>query len=446
MNIGLMARRFLTTVAIGVGVMMPVVAGAAPNEQFFPLIGWRTGPLTPLGVNVAAGYIDYMDLLNKRDGGINGVKLTWEECETAYKVDRGVECYERLKKNGSTGASTFNPINTGVIYALLDRVATDKIPMVTIGSGRTDTTDGSVFPYVFPLGTNYLSTNTVKIKFIGQMEGGMDKLKGKKIVNLHMDSAGGKETIPLLDAQAKKYGFEITHIAVTMPGSDQQSAWLEIRRVKPDWVILREWGVAPAVALKTAEKVGFPLNRIVGVPFAGTEDDVGPAGASAKGFYVVHPFPTGANYPLIQEIKSKLYSGGNRGNLDDQSRMGLVYYNMGITYGIINTEAVRVAQKKFGNKPLTGEQVRWGLENINLDEKRLKELGATGLVQPIKSSCSNHEGGGSAKVFQWDGAKLVQVSDWITGDKTLTGPLIEASAAKYATEKGITPRDCSKEK
>ncbi len=444
MKVRSMIRRSLAGMALGVAASMTLPAGAAPNEQFFPLIGWRTGPLTPLGVNIAAGWIDYMDLLNKRDGGINGVKLTWEECETAYKVDRAVECYQRLLQSGPTGASTYNPINTGAVYALLDRTTTDKVPIVTIGSGRTDTTDGRVFPYVFPLGTNYLSTNTVKIKFIGMQEGGMEKLKGKKIVNLHMDSAGGKETIPALDAQAKKYGFEITHIAVAMPGSEQQSAWLEIRRIKPDWVILREWGVAPAVALKTAEKTGFPLNRIVGVPFAGTEDDLVPAGASAKGFYVVHPMPTG-EFPVTQEIRKVLYGGGNKGNLQDMSRMGLIYYNMGLTYGIINTEAVRTAQKKFGNKPLTGEQIRWGLENLNLDEKRLKEIGAWGLVQTVRSSCMDHEGGGAAKVYQWDGAKLVQVSDWIMADKQITRPLIEESAAKYAKEKGITPRDCSKE-
>ena len=444
MNVRTMVRRSVAGAALGLVAALALPAQAAPNEQYFPMIGWRTGPLTPLGVNVAAGWIDYMDMLNKRDGGINGVKLTWEECETAYKVDRGVECYQRLKGNGPTGASTFNPINTGVVYALLDRTATDKIPIVTIGSGRTDTTDGRVFPYVFPLGTNYLSTNTVKIKFIGMQEGGMDKLKGKKIVNLHMDSAGGKETIPLLDAQAKKYGFEIIHIAVAMPGSEQQSAWLEIRRIKPDWVILREWGVAPAVALKTAEKTGFPINRIVGVPFAGTEDDLIPAGESAKGFYVVHPMPTGSNYPVFDDIRKYVYGGGNKGNLQDMSRMGLTYYNMGITYGVINTEAVRVAQKKFGNKPLTGEQIQWGLENLNLDEKRLKELGVWGLVQPIKSSCMDHEGGGAAKVFQWNGTALVPVTDWIPGDKALTRPIIEESAAKYAKEKGITPRDCSK--
>ena len=203
-------------------------------------------------------------------------------------------------------------------------------------------------------------------------------------------------------------------------------------------------GASRPPSLKTAEKTGFPLNRIVGVPFAGTEDDLVPAGASAKGFYVVHPMPTG-EFPVTQEIRKVLYGGGNKGNLQDMSRMGLIYYNMGLTYGIINTEAVRTAQKKFGNKPLTGEQIRWGLENLNLDEKRLKEIGAWGLVQTVRSSCMDHEGGGAAKVYQWDGAKLVQVSDWIMADKQITRPLIEESAAKYAKEKGITPRDCSKE-
>jgi len=229
-----------------------------------------------------------------------------------------------------------------------------------------------------------------------------------------------------------------------MPGSEQQAAWLEIRRIKPDWVILREWGVAPAVALKAAEKVGFPANKIVGVPFAGTEDDLAPAGTSAKGFYVVHPMPTG-EYGIHQEIRRTLYGGGSKGNLEDLSRLGLTYYNMGVTYGVINTEAVRVAQRKFGAKPLTGEQMRWGLEHLNLDEKRLKELGVWGLVQPIKSSCLDHEGGGAAKVYQWDGAKLVQVADWIPGDRAIAKALIEESSMRYAKEKGITPRDCSKD-
>ena len=100
------------------------------------------------------------------------------------------------------------PLSTGITYSLIDKATADKIPIISIGYGRTDATDGTVFPYVFPLLTNYWSQNTAKIKFIGSKEGGMDKLKGKKIVNLYHDSAYGKETIPVLDAQAKKYGFD----------------------------------------------------------------------------------------------------------------------------------------------------------------------------------------------------------------------------------------------
>jgi branched-chain amino acid transport system substrate-binding protein len=50
------------------------------------------------------------------------------------------------------------------------------------------------------------------------------------------------------------------------------------------------------------------------------------------------------------------------------------------------------------------------------------------------------------KFMQWDGRKWNVVSDWIPTDQSIVRPMIEASAAQYAKEKGITPRDCSKEK
>jgi branched-chain amino acid transport system substrate-binding protein len=75
----------------------PAKAAAGPNEQFFPLLVYRTGAYAPNGVPFANGYADYLKLVNARDGGIGGVKITFEECETGYATDRGVECYERLK-------------------------------------------------------------------------------------------------------------------------------------------------------------------------------------------------------------------------------------------------------------------------------------------------------------------------------------------------------------
>ena len=428
--------------ALGAALAAPALA---QQEQFVPMASYRVGPYAAGGTGTFGGFIDYLDMLNRRDGGINGVKLTWEECETEYKNDRGVECYERLKTKGPTGAAMFNFLSTGITYAVIERATADKIPVVSIGYGRADASDGRVFPYVFPLVTNYWSQNTAKIKFIGMKEGGMGKLKGKKIINLYHGSAYGKETIPILDLQAKKYGFTVTHIEVPHPGNEQESQWLQIRQAKPDWVILRGWGVMNPVALKTAAKVGFPRDRMVGVWWSGAEEDMIPAGDAAKGFIAAAFHPSGTNFPVLKDIQKHVYSGGHKGNLEDASRYGSIYYNRGVIHGILNSEAIRTAQAKFGKKPLTGEQVRWGLENLNIDDKRLKELGAAGLLQPIKVSCTDHEGGGAVKFQQWDGKKWNLITDWIKSDQSIVRPQIEESAAAYAKEKGITPRDCSKE-
>ena len=213
-------------------------AVASADEQFIGLPSYRVGPYASGGSGLFGGWIDYMQLVNERDGGVNGVKLTWEECETEYNNARGVECYERLKKKGSTGNSVFQPVSTGITYSVLDKVAQDKIPMVTIGYGRTDAADGRVFPWVFPMITTYWSQASAIVNYMGQKEGGMDKLKGKKIGLLYHDSAYGKESHAIMDKLAAKHGFEVIKIAVAHPGNEQQSQWLQIRQAKPDYVVL----------------------------------------------------------------------------------------------------------------------------------------------------------------------------------------------------------------
>jgi branched-chain amino acid transport system substrate-binding protein len=425
---------------------LPIAADAqtpAQNEQFVPVLIYRTGPYAAGGTGIFGGMMDYMALINERDGGVNGVKLTWEECETAYNNDRGVECYERLKAKGPTGATVVHPLSTGITYALIERATKDKIPLISLGYGRTDASDGRDFPYVFPLITNYWSQNTAKIKFIGQKEGGMDKLKGKKIANVLHDSAYGKETMPLLDKEAQMYGFEVKHYPVSHPGLDQKATWLQIQQYKPDWVILRGWGVMNPTALREAARIGFPANKIVGVWWAGSEEDVIPAGDAAKGFIAAGFHGAGRNYPVIQQILEHVHAKG-KGNIEN-SRVGTIYYNRGVVHGIVTVEAIRTAQAKFGKKPLTGEEVRWGIENLKFDAKSIEALGARGLLPAFKVSCTDHEGGGAVRFLQWDGERWRNASDWIATDQKLVRPLIEESAAQYAKEKGITPRDCSKE-
>jgi len=419
---------------------------AQAKEQFVPMSYYWVGPYAASGSGIAGGAIDYLAMLNERDGGVNGVKFTWEKCETEYNNARGVECYERTKKKGPTGATLIHPLSTGITYSLIEKGTADRIPIVSVGYGRTDAADGRVFPYVFPLITTYWSQNTAKIKFMGMKAGGMDKLKGKKIVNLYHDSAYGKETIPVLDAQAKMYGFQVTHLAVPHPGNEQQAQWLQIRQIQPDWVILRGWGVMNPTAIKAAQRAGYPREKIIGVWWSGSEEDVIPAGDAAKGYIAAAFNVSGTNYPVIRDIMKHVYGKG-KGEMDDKSRIGSAYYNRGVVFSIITSEAVRKAQERFGKgKPMTGEQVRWGLENLSIDNAYLKKLGASEFMQPLKVSCMDHEGGGAVKFQQWDGKQWKVITDWIPSDQKLVRPMIEASAAQYAKEKGITPRDCSKEK
>ncbi len=422
-------------------------AGAHPGPaaQYFPLQSYRVGPYAAGGTGFFGGFIDYMQLVNARDGGVNGVKLTWSECETEYVVERGVECYERLKGglNGAPAAA-MNPLSVGIAYALIDRSTTDKIPLITINHGRTDSTDGRVFPYVFPLVLNPYSEVSAIVNYIGQREGGTDKLSGKKIAVLYHGSPYGKETIPIVDLLAKKFGFTATQIEVAHPGTEQESQWLQLRKLSPDWVILRGWGIMNPVALKTAAKTGFPVDHIIGNIWSNSEEDVIPAGPAGVGYVSITTHPSGRDFDVLRDVDKYVLSAG-KGNMQDPKRVGSVYYNLGIVNGILNVEAVRVAQAKYGNKPLTGEQVRWGFEHIAIDDNRLKELGAYGLMQPIKLTCADHEGGGAVRFQKWDGEKWVVISDWVKADRDLLRPIIEASSTQYAKEKGLTVRDCDGE-
>jgi branched-chain amino acid transport system substrate-binding protein len=109
---------------------------------------------------------------------------------------------------------------------------------------------------------------------------------------------------------------------------------------------------------------------------------------------------------------------------------------------VILTEALRTAMKEYGNKPMTGEQVQWALDRLDVNADRMKELGAEGLFDPIKLSCSDHLGQGRVQVAQWDGKAFKAISDWIQPNDEMIRPMYKESAAAYAKEKGITPREC----
>lgn len=416
---------------------------AGAKEQFFPVLSYRTGAYGPNGTPWANGHVDYLKLINSRDGGINGVKITWEECEFGYDTARGVECYERLKGKGPTGATVFQPLSTGVTFAMTEKAPVDKIPVITSGYGRADSVDGTVFKWNFPLAGTYWSAADILVQHVAKKEGGADKLKGKKIALVYHDSPYGKEPIALLQERAKMHGFELVLLPVTHPGVEQKATWLQIRQQRPDYVFLWGWGVMNSTAIKEAVATGYPRDKMYGGWWAGAEQDVVPAGDGAKGYNAL-AFQAGAGRVRVhEEILKNVHAKGQGTGKEDE--VGQVLYNRGMIHAMLAVEGVRQAQKRYGNKPLTGEQVRWGLENLQIDGPALKRLGVEGFLTPLTTTCVDHEGSRKARIQQWDGQKWVYTTDFIEADMQILKPMIANSAKQYAQEKKIPVRDCAKE-
>jgi branched-chain amino acid transport system substrate-binding protein len=412
----------------------------AAEEQFFPMLVYRTGPYAPSGIPVANGFRDYYTVLNKRDGGINGVKVTFEECETQYNTKLGVECYEKLKGKGTHGATLVNPFSTGITYQLIPKAPVDGVPILSMGYGRTAAADGRVFQWIYNFPTTYWSQASAFINYVGQQEGGLDKLRGMKIAHVYHNSAYGKEANPTLGVLAEKYGYKLTLLAVDHPGQEQKATWLQIRKLRPDWVFMSGWGVMNQVAIKEAAAVNYPMDHFVGNWWSGSDADVIPAGAASKGYKSAALHQPGTKFRVHDDIIQYVYNGDTAEA--EKNNIGEVLYNRAVLNAMFGAEAVRTAQAKFGKKSMTGEQVRWGLENLNITEKRLSQLGMEGFTRPVKITCADHESSGPILIQQWDGQQWKIVSDWVPTMRDVVRPLVEKAAAAYAKENNITPRTC----
>src|SRR5882672_11509633 len=346
---------------------------AQSNEIFVPVLVYRTGAYAPNGIPWADGYVDYLKLVNARDGGVNGIKIAFEECETGYATDRGVECYERLK---SKKPVVVNPLSTGITYALTDKVANDKIVLFTTGYGRADSVDGSVFAWNFPLLGTYWSAADMLVQHVAKK----GSLKGKKIALVYHDSPYGKEPIKLLEERSKREGFQLILLPVTHPGVEQKATWLQIRQQRPDYVFLWGWGVMNSTSIKEAVATGYPREKMYGVWWSGAEPDVTPAGDGAKGYNALVFFSPAGQGQVHKDMIKYVYDKGQGAGKKEE--IGEVLYNRGLAAAMVTVEAVRKAQVKYGKKPLKGEEVRWGLENLSIDDAAIKKLGFAGYMTP----------------------------------------------------------------
>ena len=131
-----------------------------------------------------------------------------------------------------------------------------------------------------------------------------------------------------------------------------------------------------------------------------------------------------------------------------KGEVGQELYMRGLLSAMLGVEGVRKAQERFGKgKVMTGEQVRWGLENLNLDQKTLDSMGFAGVMRPVQTSCLDHMGSSWVRVHTWNGSKWEFSSDWYQADEKVIRPMVMLASSKYAEEKKLkprTPEECKK--
>ena len=405
-------------------VVASLGASAAFAEGLYaPNLSYRTGPFAATGIPLMNGQADYMSMLNARDGGIGGAIIDFEECETGYSTEKGVECYEKTKGK----AIVTQPWSTGITLQVLPKTNVDEIPILAPGYGFSPMADGKVFQWAFNTPSGYWDAADMILQYIE----GQGSLDGKKIAFLHLDHPYGKEPLPLLEAMAEQKGFELVPIPVGLKEMQNQSAqWLQIRRERPDYVVMWGWGAMNAGAITEAVKTKFPMENMLGVWWAGHDADLKIVGEDGKGYKSISwSFPN-PDAPVMADIKKHVVEAGN--TQSNEEEMSGVFYSRGIIISAILAEGITAAQAEFGTPQITASQLRWGLENINMTEERIAELGLDGMVPPFATSCSNHTGHSGGWMLEWDGAKFVKVSDHLSPNVDNYAELIASSAGEYA--------------
>jgi len=418
----------LTTLAVGA----LMAASPALADLVIPDLSYRTGPYAAGGIPFSDGYQDYFTLLNERDGGIGGEKVRIVECETGFNTEKGVECYEATK---GEGALVYQPLSTGITYQLIPKATADGIPIHSMGYGRTSAKNGEVFRNVFNYPVNYWDGASIAVKHLLDENGG--SLDGKKISLIYHNSGYGKEPIRTLEALAEKHGFSFKALAVDHPGQEQKSQWLQIRREKPDYVLMWGWGVMNQVAIQEAANIRFPMDKFLGVWWSGADHDVLPSGDKSNGYKALN-FNGGGELPVLAEIQSMVADKGLAAG--DGSNIGNVIYRRGLYAAMLAQLAIEKAQDIHGVSDITPAMMRDGMEALEVTNARMNELGAPNIGPEFAVSCDNHGGPGTAVVQQWDAANQSWnvITDFISSDADVIKPLIDADSSGYAAENNIT--------
>lgn len=365
---------------------------------------------------VAQAVRDYADLVNLK-GGIEGQKVEIVVQDHGNEPQRGIECYERATREG---ALVVDLLSTPVSRAVLPRAMKDGNIMVQALVGRGDAIDGDVFKWVFPVGPTYWGQAANIVSYIKKTAG--NNIKNTKVAFLYIDYPFGQEPIPVLEALQKKEGFDLKLFPFPLPGNDQTSAWSQIRRYQPDYVVMWGFSAMHVVASKEMKRNGIPMDKYISVNWL-NEVDLGNIGLeAAKGLKRSTTVAGGSDHPLVQDIIKQLYDKG-KGN-GDRKHINDSYYNVGLAIYSTMFEGARLALKNE-RKPLTAEKLRKGMESM-------RNFDANGFMAPLTVTAKDHGGGGKTRIEMWDGKKWVPQTDWFADYTDLVWDVVKQHSSEFA--------------
>ncbi|MGF6861231.1 branched-chain amino acid transport system substrate-binding protein [Rhodobacteraceae bacterium MBR-64] len=350
------------------------------------------------------------------NGGIEGHPVEIVLRDHGNEPQRGVECYEQLKREG---VFNFYFLSTPVTNAVLPRAMKDGKILMQNFAGRGDAVDGEVFEWVFPVGPTYWQQASNDVAFIKGQLGG--DLSDAKIGFIYLDYPFGQEPIEILKTLSEKEGFELELYPVPLPGTDQSGAWSRIRRDQPDYVISWLLAGGHVVASREMRRNQFPIDRYLTSNWLNEVDIVNIGTDEAKGILRGTNVAGGQDIPIVKAILDTYYANGKGSGQESSVRD--VYYNTGLAIYSVGFEAARLAVKEHG-WPLTPETMKAGFES-------LVAYDANGLMAPVTVTPQDHGGGGKTRVEQWNGETWVPLTDWSADYLDVVWEVIKESSSKY---------------
>ena len=262
-------------------------------------------------------------------------------------------------------------------------------------------------------------------------------LNGKTIALLRTDAPESADALAFFQGRSAPLGFRLLDLPVPRRElQTQAAAWTEIGSAKPDHAVIAGPAAMNAAALGAAEKVHFPMNRVIGIAWPASEAELAPLGDAAKGYRMLSWNLPSASAKVLADIAVATAGAGNRSTEGAEGGRGAaersaLLYQRGVVVGALAVEAMRLAQSHFDRRDIDPTQFRWALEHLKFDQAKLDALGLAGMVAPFSIGCADHAGHAGLWLLEWNGRTFIRKAGPLSVDQGAIGPVAAGLARQY---------------